>query len=180
MLMLLVMAASSAIGCQSTASPIQPAPLECGLGPISRPAAQCALLTAVSGCPTRRPEGARTLVGMAGCDYATGGQPCTPKPATCPLVNPSGNTSVRYLVTGADGCSGVVDVLLQASQGDGGAGIEWTMQDFMQNGATCVPRGRPHVGNGSVAGSCCATTLEVELPERHRTVRFVVQTDWTR
>lgn len=119
-------------------------------------------------------------MGVATCDYATGGEPCTPRTTLCPLVNPSGNTPLKFLVAGSDACSGVIDILLQASSGDGGAGIEWRAQDFVRSGSTCVADGRQRIGLASVTGSCCSTTVEVEFPSRGRTFRFAAQTDWTR
>ncbi len=177
-LLALVVAAGS---CASNESPTGPGG-GCGLPALINPPASvvCALPAVVSGCPDRRPEGARTLVNVATCDYATGTQPCTPRNTLCPLVNPDGNEPQRFLVPGADACSGVVDVLLQATQGEGGAGVEWRAQDYVRSGSTCVPQGRLRIGLASVSGSCCSTTLEVPFPERRRTFRFIAQTDWTR
>ena len=176
--------------CTST-NPLEPKGTACALGPIPRPEEPvraegeggtapspdvCSLGT--TGCPVPKPFGARTLVGVATCDYATGGAPCTPVTTVCPLTDPTGNQPIRFLV-GERGCTSVVDILLQ-STGDGGAGVEWRVQEREMDGQRCVSKGSPRIGLANVLGSCCSTEVDLPVPEHGRTFRFVARTDWRR
>jgi hypothetical protein len=174
-------------GCRSE-SVAQPEGIACFLGPLELPrAAEGApsapvCFTGKSGCPNQPPFGAAALVGLATCvdgGDPTAKTPCTPKVESCPLVNPDGNSPIRFLIARpGDACSAVVDVLLQASSNAGGAGIEWRVQDYEPNGSRCVVKGGPRVGLAAMPGPCCSTELEIPVPERGRTFRMVARSDW--
>lgn len=168
-------------GSCTTTNPLQPdgtltllgpIPLpELGLGPLD--GQYCA---GPRNCPTPKPFGASTLVGVATCDYATGSAACTPTTTVCPLVDPSGNQAFRFLV-GDRNCTSVVDILLQSS-GDGGAGVEWRVQERELEGNRCVSKGAPRIGVANVLGSCCSTQVDLDVREHGRTFRFIARTDW--
>ena len=180
----LALLAALAGGSCTTTNPLAPKGTSCALGPIPYPAsiengADTPAETpaaAPSGCPVPKPFGARTLVGLAACDYEAGAAPCTPLTTVAPLVDPHGNQAIRFLV-GGNSCPSVVEVLLQ-STGDGGAGVEWRVQAREPDGQRCVSLGSPRVGVANVLGSCCSTEVDLDVPEQGRTFRFVARTDW--
>jgi hypothetical protein len=94
----------------------------------------------------------------------------------CPLVDPDGNTPVRFAVTEGP-CPSLVDVLLQSS-GDGGAGVEWHAQQRIETAKGCADSGPMRVGIANVDGACCATTVDVPMQNEGLTFRMTVQADW--
>jgi hypothetical protein len=185
--MLALALACLSASCRSE-SVMQPGGIACFLGPLELPTAADVTtspqvcFTGTSGCPNKPPFGAAALVGLATCvdgGDATATAPCTPKVERCPLVNPDGDSPVRFLIARpGDACSAVVDVLLQASSNAGGAGIEWRVQDYEQSGSRCVVKGGPRVGLAAMPGPCCSTELEIPVPERDRTFRMIARSDW--
>lgn len=173
----------SSADCTGT-NPLDPKGTTCALGPIPYPElvivdrseSDGPSTPQATGCPVPKPFGARTLVGVATCDYEAGGAPCTPQTTTPPLVDPHGNQALRFLVGERD-CTSVVDILLQ-STGDGGAGVEWRVQERELDGLRCINRGSPRIGVANVLGSCCSTEVDLDVPEHGRTFRFVARTDW--
>ncbi|MEQ1869650.1 MAG: hypothetical protein ABL961_06460 [Vicinamibacterales bacterium] len=199
-LLVLVFASAS---CQSQ-SVVRPDSSACFLGPMDLPRAQPSVadspavvcFTGRLGCPNPRPIGARTLVGLSTCTdgdvdpdssvvvsgtgttSASINTPCKPKALICPLIDPHGNSPLRYpIVRAGDACPAVVNVLLQAS-GDGGGGLEWQVQNYTLSGGKCVATGAPRVGGTSMPGPCCASHLEIPVPERGKTFRLIARTDW--
>ncbi len=173
-MVLLLVAVSST--CRSR-SPVLPDGATCGLGPVSLPGDTSNLCGITrTGCPSLRPSGAQTLVSVSTCAYVAGAAPCTVRATVCPLVDPKGNTPVRFVVSDTP-CSSVVDVLLQSS-GDGGAGVEWRVQERTQSARGCTDAGAQRVGVANVSGACCATSVELRMNNEPRIFRMSVQTDW--
>ncbi len=98
------------------------------------------------------------------------------QPTICPLVDPNGNTPLRFAVSNT-ACPSLVDVLLQSS-GDGGAGVEWRVQERTQTAQGCADVGPQRVGVANVYGACCATLVDVPMNNEPRIFRMSVQTDW--
>lgn len=171
--------AVAAPACGGSGTTISPGAMSCELGPLAAGSAALALCNlGVTGCPMVKPMNALSLVSVSSCVYATGSTPCTPVPTTCPLVNPNGNSALAF-TTSSDRCADAVRVLVQAS-GDGGAGIEWRVQERNETAQGCVPSVPERVGVADVDGACCARTIDVPLETAPQTFRFTVRTDWRR
>lgn len=178
LLFLLLAAAGSSC---TTTNPLQPEGTQTRLGPMPLPEAVLGPLdgqycTGPRNCPTPKPFAASTLVGVATCDYATGGTPCVPTTTVCPLIEPRGNSAFVFSV-GERGCASLVAILLQ-STGDGGAGVEWRVQERELVGNRCVNKGAPRIGVTNVLDSCSSTQVDLDVREHGRTLRFVARTDW--
>lgn len=102
--------------------------------------------------------------------------PCEPRPTVCPLVDPDGNSAIPFPL-GDPACPSLVSVLLQSS-GDGGAGVEWRVQERRLAGQACVAAAPERIGVANVDGACCATTVELPMLTQPRTFRLTVRTDW--
>lgn len=163
--------------CGGAGTTVSPGTMTCELGPLPVSTAAAALCNlGTTGCPLVKPMSAQSLVSVASCVYGTGDAPCTTLTSTCPLVNPSGNTAIQFPLAN-ERCADVVRVLVQAS-GDGGAGIEWRVQEQDDSPQGCIATAPERVGVANVDGACCSTTIDVPLTTEPRTFRFTVRTDW--
>jgi hypothetical protein len=129
-------------------------------------------------CPASMPAGARTLAAVFTCRFDADESGCTP--LAVPMCPTTGRQRLQLLLGKlGEPCVGEIELDVQ-TRPEGRASVLWQSVE-LQNavGGGCRPvEGSDQAGSLEVAGACCDSILDLDMPRATSRYRVVVRTDW--